>query len=227
MRSVFRLLGGIRLVLGALIVAIALTFQNYIGEIWTIVLVLIGTAIGTSGTVSVYLGIAWVLAFPFAMMGLMWLMKDFWRDVWFSDFIRGHSYILYFYWIIGLVSIPIHIWYDNQSWLFMVRKFGLDQRPVDTKIPELHSFVVVDLTCSQYFEAFTITDQGIILDRRNFAPVILPWRWVESITPAKESPRPAAVVAMKNDNNDYLTLDVPWNEDILKLNPNRLGKGGT
>ncbi len=89
-----------------------------------------------------------------------------------------------------------------------------------THSPELFEFGVVDLTGSPYLAAVTITQQGIILDRRNFDPVVLPWHWVLSIKPdVNADPRfSTAMVAMRNDNNDYLTLSIPCTDELLRLN---------
>jgi len=122
--------------------------------------------------------------------------------------------------------MPLNFYYHNRSWYFMAEKFSLDENAADTPHPELFAFGVVDLTGSPYLAAATITEQGLILDRRNFDTVILPWRWVLSIEPDSDAgPRhPSAVVAMRNDDNDYLTLSVPWNKDLLKLNSARMSK---
>ncbi|MEE4163903.1 MAG: hypothetical protein V2I25_15480, partial [Woeseiaceae bacterium] len=77
-----------------------------------------------------------------------------------------------------------------------------------------------------YFAAATITEQGLILDRRNFKPVVLPWRWVVSVKPDETVRDPArtAVIAMRNDNDEFLTFSVPWNRDLLELTPGDLGR---
>jgi hypothetical protein len=220
------LIGFLRILFGAVIVALALAFRDSLGEIWTGGLVLLGAVIGVSGTASVLLVIAYYLVIPFVYIGFMWLLSDVWRGSYYTDTLARNYGYLYFFWSAGLLTLPLIFYYANKSWFFMVNNFSLDEEPADTPYPELFAVGVVDLTGDPYLAAATITEQGLILDRRNFAPVILPWKWVTSVEPSKDpDPRfPSAVVAMRNDDDEFLTLTVPWNEDLLKLNAERLAK---
>ncbi len=227
MRRIFRLLGLIRLATGTAIVLAAFLFRENLGEVWTGILILLGAAIGVSGFASVLLMIAYNVVLPFIYIGILWLVTDIWDGSYYSDTLRRSYGYLYFYWGVGLIALPVAFYYMNQSWFFMVKNFAVDELPTDTPHPELFATGILDLTGSPYLGAATITEQGLILDRRNFSPVILPWRWVTSIEPDKDAnPRfPSARVAMRNDDDQYLTLTIPWNEALLDLNTTRLKSG--
>lgn len=198
--------------------------RSDLGEIWAGVLIIVGAVIGVSGIASVLLLIAYYLILPFAYIGVIWLTLEIWDGAYYSDVLRKNYGYLYFFWAAGLIALPLIFYYQNKSWFFMAKKFSLDEKPSDTPHPELFAVGVVDLTGSPYLAAATITEQGLILDRRNFDTVILPWQWVLSIEPDNNAdPRyPCAVVAMRNDDNDYLTLSVPWNEELIELNSARM-----
>ena len=219
MRRFFRLIGFARLLVGAAIVAAAFANQERLGEFWTGILVLAGASVGVAGTASALLLIAYFLVLPFAYIGLIWLLADVWDGSYYSDTLNRYRGILYMFWASGLVALPLVFYYHNKSWFFMTEHFALDEEPTDTPLPELFTSGIVDLTGSQYLASVTITEQGLILDRRNFSPVVLPWQWIQSIGPDEEAdPKyPSAVVAMRNDEAEFLTLSVPWNEDLMKL----------
>ena len=224
MRRLFRLVGLLRFLIGAAIVAAGLWLRGDVGEIWTVVMVLVGAGIAVSGFTSALLLIAYYGVFPFLLIGVLWLLKDFWNGSYYSDTLERSYGYLYFYWAIGLVLLPLQYYHYNSSWFFMVRHFAVDEPPTDTPHQELIAVGVVDFTGSQYFAAATITEQGLILDRRNFKPVVLPWRWVESVKPDEtvRDPARAAVISMRNDNDEFLTFSVPWNRDLLELTPGDL-----
>ncbi len=224
MRRFFRFVGFVRFGLGVTVVAIGFLVREQLGEPGSAGLVLLGAAIGVSGTASVLTMVAFYLILPFGYIGVIWLTMDVWDGSYYTDTLNKYYGFLYFFWASGLIALPLGVYYQNKSWFFMVNNFALDEEPTDTAHPELFAFGIVDLTGSPYFAAATITEQGLILDRRNFAPVVLPWRWVTSIepNPDADSRQPSAIVAMKNDNNEFLTLCVPWNEELLKLNSARL-----
>ena len=218
------MIGTIRFALGVAIVIAAFLQRDAIGEAWTGALIIFGAIVAVAGLVSVVLIALYAFVVPFIYLGLLWLATDFWDDAYFSGFVRQNIGILYLIWAGALVAMPLFYYYKNKSWFFMVKRFALDEVPADTPHPELHAFGLVDLTGSPYLAAATITEQGIILDRRNFNTVVLPWRWILSVEPDKQSDSrlPSAVVAMRNDDNDYLTLSIPWNEDLLKLDAARM-----
>ena len=227
MRRVFRLIGTIRFAIGTAIVLIAFVLRSDVGEVWTGILILLGAVVGVSGVTSGLLLISYYFILPFGYIGVIWLTSEIWDGASYSDVLRQNYGYLYFFWAVGLFVLPLIFYQHNKSWFFMTKKFSLDVEPADTQHPELFAVGVVDLTGSPYLAAATITEQGLILDRRNFDPVILPWHWVLSIEPDSHAdPRsPTAVVAMRNDDNDYLTLSVPWNEELLELNSARLARG--
>lgn len=220
MRRAFRLIGTIRLAIGTAIVLSAFMLRSDIGETLTGILVLLGAVIGVSGLTSVLLLICYYLILPYGFIGAVWLSSEFWNGAYYSDVLRQNYGYLYFFWAFGLFALPLGYYYHNKLWFFMAKNFSLDEEPADTQSPELFEFGVVDLTGSPYVAAVTITQQGIILDRRNFDPVILPWHWVLSIKPNgnADSRYSSAIIAMRNDNADYLTLSVPCNEELLRLN---------
>ncbi len=225
MRSVFRFLGGLRFVFGAAIVAIALLFQSNLGEIWTGALVLAGVAIAVSGMVTIFLMVVYFAVMPFVFLGITWFLADFWDGYTYMDHVRANPWAIYFMWASGLFSLPLTLWSLNRSWFFMVQNFAVDDEPTDTAVPELHAWGSINITGDPYLAAVTITEQGLIIDRRNFSAVILPWKWIKSIQPVPEEKLPTARVAMQNGSNEFLTIDIPWNPDLMELKPGELPGG--
>lgn len=229
MREAFRRMGRLRFTIGVAIIVAAFVLRGDIGEVWTGVLVLVGSVVAVSGVATVLFMVIYVGVLPFVFHAVIWLTSTYWDGMWFSDHVRKNAGFTYFWWILGLLTVPLHFYYGNRSWFFMARNFGLDEPPVDTQHPELYQFGVVDLTGSIYFAAVTITEQGIIIDRRHFDTVVLPWRWVRSVDADPEAdPRvPKAIVAMRNDDNEFLTLSIPLNRDLLNLDVSKLLRGDT
>lgn len=223
MRRFFRLVGLTRLIVGFAIIVVAFALRSNIGEGWTGLLVLLGASIGVAGFTSLLLYIAYYLILPAIFVFVIWISMEFWDGYSYLDSLRKNfGYVLAF-WVSGVIGLPIALYYLNRSWFFMADKFSLNEAPSDTRHPELSAFGLVDITGDPYFAAATITEQGLILDRRNFAPVILDWRWVESIKPDVEGDArsPSAVLALRNNHNDYLTLSIPCSEELLKMDLSR------
>ena len=223
MRRVFRLIGGIRFVLGATIVLVAFLLRSQLGELWTGLLILFGAVVGVSGLIAVLLIIAYYIVFPIAFLTAGWLIFE-WSGTTFLDSLERNFGLIYFYWTLGLFGTPLAIWQFNRFWFFRVRNFSIDEEPDDTPHPELHAIGAIGVTDSSYLGAVSITEKGLIIDRRNFAPVVLPWRWITSLKPDEisASTQSSAIITMRNDDDEFITLTVPWNEDLLNLNTARL-----
>ncbi len=227
MRRLFRLIGGIRFVIGILIIGTALFYRDQIGEVWAGIAVLIGSMIAFAGLAVAYIVVALWAVFPFVYLWLTWLVMESWDETWFSDYLRSKMGLVYFFWGVCVILAPFIIWQSNKTWFYMVRHFSLDADPTDIDIPELQAIGSIVISGEVYFGAATITDQGLILDRRNFAPVVLPWKWVRSVKPDTEASAPTAIVALKNDGAEQLSIDVPWNPGLLELRPDMLAEDRT
>ena len=187
-------------------------------------LILIGAIVGVSGLVGVFLLAAYFILLPVALVGAGWLIFDSWTGESFSDALVRSSVLIKAYWVMGMIGLPVTIWQLNQSWFFMVRNFSVDENPGDTAYPELFATGMIEVTDSTYFGAVTFSEQGLVLDRRNFSPVVLPWKWVLSVDPVSDAQtsRPRAQVQMRNNEDEFVTLTIPWNAELLRLNTARL-----
>ncbi len=103
--------------------------RSDIGEAWTGILVLLGAVIGVSGLTSVLLLIGYYLILPYGFLAASWISTEFWDGAYYSDVLRKNYGYLYFFWASGLFVIPLHFYYHNKSWFFMVRNFTLDEEP--------------------------------------------------------------------------------------------------
>lgn len=210
-------------------VLLSFALQSQLGEVWAGLLILFGALIGVSGLINVILILAYYALIPVIFIGAGWLVFDSWNDLSFADALRKNGDFIKIYWVVGLFGTPLTIWQLNQSWFFLVRNFALNEEAADTLHPELIAFGLIQISDSYYDGAATITEQGLILDRRNFKPVVLPWNWVISIDSVEDSsfPNPVARVRMRNDENEFVTMNIPWNEELLNLNTARLaGRNG-
>lgn len=211
---------------GTLLVLLSFALQSHLGEVWTGLLILCGAVIAVSGLIGVLFIVAYYAIFPVVFIGAGWLIFDSWNDLSFVDALRKNSDRIIFYWIVGVIGIPLTIWQLNDSWFFLVKNFAVDDEPTDTSHPELIAFGLAQISDNYYDLAATITEQGIILDRRNFKPVVLPWKWIISVDPVDDSADSSrlARVRMRNDNDEFVTMNIPWNEALLSVNTARLAR---
>ncbi len=222
-RRIFRIIGGVRFIGGAIIVAIALLNRELLGEFWTAAIVLPGAAIAVSGLLSIYFILIYYFVITVIWTVLQWLIFEFADGATYFEYLQDNPRSFYGTWLVLALMTPFILWQLNRSWHFMVRHGGLDEEPSDTPFPELHAYGMVEITGDVYLAAATITEQGLILDRRNFTPVVLPWKWVRSIKPSAEAPDVTADVSLRNDANEMLTVSVPWNKALLEMTPRDLG----
>jgi len=101
----------------------------------------------------------------------------------------------------------------------MLDRFANDESPSDLLYREAFAVGVFDPTGSPYVAGVTLTDQGIILDRRQLSPLVLPWRWIVSEPPDVESRDASqqAAVSMRSDQDEFLTLSIPVKRKLLSF----------
>jgi len=212
MRRAYRLFGTVRLAFGTGIVLAGFLLSDTVGDFWTGAVILSGAIIGVSGVAGLLLLIAYYFILPFAFFGVFWLLFDVWDGVRYTDLITKRLDWVYAFWALGLAGIPATFYQLNRPWFFMAKHFALDTDPGDTEDDNAFVSGMMEISGDVFFSAVTLTDRCIVLDRRNFDTLVLPWKWIRSIKrdPHANEREPRAVIAMKNDTQDYLTLIVPW-----------------
>lgn len=218
MRRVYRAFGGFRLVLGAVVFAAGFAFQNSLQFGPSTVLMIAGSIIALSGAINVYLVMIFSALYPVVLYTLGWLVFGGWQDESLIQHITDRLDHVGAYIGMGIITLPVMFWYMNKSWWYMVDEFSLAEPPSDTTNPNAFDYGVVELCGDHFMAAVTLTDQGVILDRRNFKPVVLPWDRIRQIKPVLE-PSPLAELSLANDDGGLLLVDIPWNPDFFGLVP--------
>ncbi len=218
MRRVFRAFGAIRLFLGAMVFAVGFAFQDTLQFGPSTVLMIIGSIIALSGAISLLLVIILTALYPLMLYSFGWLIFGGWVDSSLAQHVTDRLDSIGLYIGLGIITTPLWYWYANKSWLLMADEFSLADAPSDTINSKAFDIGAVELCGDHFIAAVTLTDQGVILDRRNFKPVVLPWRWISRLKPVLE-PTPLAELSLANDRGGFLVVDIPWNPDFFGLVP--------